>query len=65
MLVPNTEQKPCQNLKIAEYQRDTLGVRTPVRKIRHPPRRTVGNLHRMLQARYCSAALIIDERVQI
>jgi hypothetical protein len=32
---------------------------------RHVCGPTVGNLHRMLQVRYCSAALIFDERMQI
>jgi hypothetical protein len=53
------------NQDIAEFQRFTDGAFAALGKSRHAPRRTVGNLRRSLQVRYCSAALIIDERMQI
>jgi hypothetical protein len=53
------------NQDIAEFQRYTGGAIERVRKSRHVPQRTVGNLRRSLQVRYCSAALNLDERMQI
>jgi len=39
-------------------------TRRRIRKIHHVAHPTIGNLHRVLQVRYCGATLIIDERMQ-
>jgi hypothetical protein len=51
--------------KTYNYQRSAADVQAGVRKIRHLSGAQVGNLRLMLQVRLCSAALIIDEWMQI
>jgi len=51
--------------KKRSFQRITGGSHSQVRKTHHAPPHKIGNFHRLLQVRYCSATLIIDERMQI
>jgi hypothetical protein len=63
-ILPFNEQKACQIGKWFEYSR--LGLSSYPRPETSPPSGAgIGNSHHMLQVRYCAAALIIDERMQI
>jgi len=62
----------CQLLSKTRAKRENYGLSTPYRRDAFQEfaksaasRGKVGNLHRMLQARYCSATLILDEWMQI
>jgi hypothetical protein len=52
-------------MKVVEKQRDNRLLAKRVRNSRHLPGPRIGNSRLMLQVRYCSAVLIIDERMQI
>jgi hypothetical protein len=51
--------------KNAEFPTSCGNCQAEVRNPHHLPGPSVGNLRLVLQVRYCSAALIIDEWMQI